>query len=104
MARAKVLTTREQLLADLNKVIVDAEQLLKSVGNEGGEQAAAFRNAVSENIKIAKERLLELEDIILERGKAAAEATDTYVHNHPWQTAGLLAGAGILVGLLLNRR
>lgn len=104
MARAKVATTREQLLADLHKVIADAEQLLKSVGNEGGEQAAAFRTTVAENIKIAKERLLELEESVVEKTKEAALATDSYVHAHPWQTAGLLTGVGILLGLMLNRR
>jgi len=102
MAKAKVATTRENLLADLNKVITDAEQLLKNIGDEGGEQATTFRNKVEENLKVGKERLLELEESLLERTKAAAQTTDSYVHEHPWQTVGIVAGVGVLLGLLLN--
>jgi ElaB/YqjD/DUF883 family membrane-anchored ribosome-binding protein len=98
------VTAREHLLADLNKVIVDAEQLLKTVGTEGGEQAQAFRTKVEENIRLGKERLLELEETLLEKTRAATQATDSYVHEHPWQTVGLFAGLGVVLGLLLNRR
>ena len=102
MAKAKVVATRDNLMADLNKVIADAEQLLKVAGSEGGEQAEAFRAKVADNIRSGKERLLELEETLVERTKNAAQLTDSYVHDHPWQTVGLVAGVGVLVGLLLN--
>jgi len=104
MARAKVITTRETLIADINKIIVDAEHLLKSVGDEGGEQAKIFREKVQTSLSLAKERLLELEEALTEKTKVAVQATDSYVQQHPWQTIGLVGGAGILLGLLLNRR
>jgi ElaB/YqjD/DUF883 family membrane-anchored ribosome-binding protein len=104
MAKAKALTTRETLMADLNKIIVDAEHLLKSAGDEGGEQAKAFRDQVEASLSLAKERLSDLEEALTEKTKVAAQAADSYVHEHPWQTIGLVAGAGILLGLLLSRR
>jgi len=104
MARAKVLTTREVLLADLNKIIVDAEHLLKSAGDEGGEQARVFREKVEQSLTLAKERLVDLEEALTEKTKVAVRAADSYVHEHPWQTVGLVGGAGILLGLMLNRR
>ncbi|HSB94983.1 MAG TPA: DUF883 family protein [Spongiibacteraceae bacterium] len=104
MARAKVLTTRETLIADLNKIIVDAEHLLKAAGDEGGEQAKIFREKVATSLSLAKERLFELEEALAERTKVAVQAADSYVQQHPWQTVGLVGGAGILIGLLLNRR
>lgn len=111
MAKAKVPASRETLIKDLNNIIAEAEQLLKSASEEGGDQAKAFGAKVQESLDLARERLLELEDTLIEttraateKTKAAAQAADNYVHEHPWQTVGLVAGVGILLGLLLNRR
>lgn len=114
MARAKATTlaaARETLIEDLNKLIADAEQFLKTAGNEGNEQAQLLRARVQESLSLAKQRLLDLEDSLIETGReakektrVAARAADTYVHEHPWQTIGIVAGAGILIGLLLNRQ
>ncbi len=114
MARAKAVTlatARATLIDDLNKIIADAEQFLRTAGAEGNEQAQVLRIKVQESLDLAKQRLLELEESLIETGKAAnkktraaAQTADNYVHEHPWQTIGLVAGAGILIGLLLNRQ
>jgi ElaB/YqjD/DUF883 family membrane-anchored ribosome-binding protein len=39
-----------------------------------------------------------------DRAKAAADDANHYVHRHPWSSAALAAGAGVLIGLLLGRR
>jgi ElaB/YqjD/DUF883 family membrane-anchored ribosome-binding protein len=36
--------------------------------------------------------------------KSAATATDSYVHESPWQAIGIAAVAGAAVGYLLARR
>jgi ElaB/YqjD/DUF883 family membrane-anchored ribosome-binding protein len=33
-----------------------------------------------------------------------AGATEDYVQTHPWQTIGIAAGIGILIGMLISRR
>jgi ElaB/YqjD/DUF883 family membrane-anchored ribosome-binding protein len=104
MPKVKTLTSYENLLTDLNRIIVDAEAVLKSAADEGGAEAKAFRQKVEANLVLAKERLYELEETLSEKTKAAAQTANGYVHEHPWQTVGLVAGAGILLGLLLNRR
>ncbi|MDQ1316092.1 MAG: hypothetical protein QG662_2201, partial [Pseudomonadota bacterium] len=38
------------------------------------------------------------------RTKAAAKATDEYVHVHPWQAIGVAASVGVVIGLLIGRR
>jgi ElaB/YqjD/DUF883 family membrane-anchored ribosome-binding protein len=89
-------------------VVTDTEQLLKSVSAVGGEKAQALRATIEENLKSARERLTQLEEAALVRTRAAAKATDEYVHGHPWQSiaiaAGIAAILGVVVGLLLNRR
>jgi ElaB/YqjD/DUF883 family membrane-anchored ribosome-binding protein len=36
--------------------------------------------------------------------KAAAHATDSWVHEHPWTALGIAAGMAFLVGLVVNRK
>jgi ElaB/YqjD/DUF883 family membrane-anchored ribosome-binding protein len=40
----------------------------------------------------------------VEAAAQAAEATDTYIRQHPWQVIAWAAGAGFMLGLLLLRR
>ncbi|MBL0141597.1 MAG: DUF883 domain-containing protein [Betaproteobacteria bacterium] len=103
-----VEVTREKLLQDFNTVIAETEQLLKSVASAGGDKANAWRAGVEQNLAAAKDKLVQLEHTAAEKAKVAAEATDNYVHDKPWQAIGITAGVGVLVGLavgmLLNRR
>jgi ElaB/YqjD/DUF883 family membrane-anchored ribosome-binding protein len=99
---------RDKLLHDFNEVVADTEQLLKAAAASGGEKTQALRSNVEHSLKAARERLLELEADAEKRARAAAKATDAYVHGHPWQSIAMAAGVsavlGIVVGLLLNRR
>ncbi len=103
-AKSDIQVSREKLMADFNAVVADAEQLLKSVASEGGDKAQALRSKAEENLKVAKARLLEIEGQLEVKAKEAAKLTEGYVQEHPWQTLGIAAAIGVLVGLLLNRR
>lgn len=100
--------TKDKLVEDFNAVITDTEQLLKSLAASGGEKAGAIRASVEEHLEVARQRLRDLEDLAMERTRAAARATDGYVRDNPWQSIGIAAGvaaiAGVIVGLMLNRR
>lgn len=104
ITQTELQRTRDKLMADFNAVVVDAEQLLKSLASEGGDKAQELRAKAEERLGIAKERLLEIEKTLGVKAKAAADATEAYVQEHPWQTLGIAAALGVLVGLLLNRR
>jgi ElaB/YqjD/DUF883 family membrane-anchored ribosome-binding protein len=54
-------------------------------------------------LREAGEKAHHLQEVVVAKGKAAARATDDYVHDHPWRVVSLLPGAGLLIGLLLNR-
>jgi ElaB/YqjD/DUF883 family membrane-anchored ribosome-binding protein len=99
---------REKLMHDFNEVVSDTEQLLKAVTTAGGEKTQALRANVEQSLKLAKDRLKELQDEAVERTRTAVKKTDAYVHDNPWQSIGVVAGVaaalGIVVGLLLNRR
>jgi ElaB/YqjD/DUF883 family membrane-anchored ribosome-binding protein len=96
--------TRDKLVQDLKLVITDAEDLLRATANQAGEKVTAAREKVQDSLHRAKVKLADAEDVLLDKSRVAARATDEYVHEHPWQAVGIAAGIGLIVGLLLSRR
>jgi ElaB/YqjD/DUF883 family membrane-anchored ribosome-binding protein len=45
-----------------------------------------------------------LQDAAVHSAKAAGDATDEYVREHPWQSIGIAAALGLLAGLLLRKQ
>jgi ElaB/YqjD/DUF883 family membrane-anchored ribosome-binding protein len=96
--------TSEQLIADFKVVVADAEALLKATANQGGEKLAEVRAKAEESLRVVKARMAEAQAALLARTKAAAKATDAYVHENPWKAVGVAAGVGLVIGLLIGRR
>ena len=96
--------TSEQLIADFMVVVADAEALLKATANQGGEKLAEVRAKAEESLRVVKARMAEALAALLARTKAAAKATDAYVHENPWKAVGVAAGVGLVIGLLIGRR
>lgn len=96
--------SKEQLVRDFKVLVADAEALLKATAGQSGEAVAAMRAKVNESLAVAKVKLTEAEQLALDKAKAAAAATDEYVHEKPWQAVGIAAGIGLVIGLLIGRR
>jgi ElaB/YqjD/DUF883 family membrane-anchored ribosome-binding protein len=103
-ANANAEVTTDQLLADLKTVMNDAEALLRATSTQTGEKIQEVRARAEESLRQAKQRLSTIEDEALRRAREVADATDEYVRDNPWQSVGIAAGVGLLVGLLLTRR
>ncbi|MFZ5523278.1 MAG: DUF883 family protein [Pseudomonadota bacterium] len=95
--------SKEKLMEDLRMVVADAEELLKATASQAGEQIAVVRNRASDSLRAAKARLAEAQATAVERIKVAARTPDNYVHEHPWQSVGIAATVGILIGVLIGR-
>jgi ElaB/YqjD/DUF883 family membrane-anchored ribosome-binding protein len=95
---------KEKLMSDIKTVLADAEDLLKQAASSTGERATELREKALSRLKQAKEKAADVQVVVVEKGKKAARATDDYVHEHPWASVGIAAGAGVLIGLLINRR
>ena len=96
--------SKEQLIADFKVVVADAEALLKATANHGGEELALVRARAEESLRAVKTRIDGAQAELLGRTREAASAADAYVHDYPWNAIGMAAGAGLLIGLLSNRR
>ncbi len=95
---------QEQLVSDIKSVISEAEEMLGATADQAGEKIANLRVRIQARLKDAKARLAEAEEVLVAKTKAAARATDDYVHESPWTAVGIAAGAGLLIGLLIGRR
>ena len=95
---------RDKLVSDLKNVIHDAEELLKMSAGDAGAEATELRERVRMRLLQAKDSLHHLQESAIERARVAGHKADDYVHDHPWQSIGVAAGFGLLVGLLIGRR
>ncbi|MFN3617634.1 MAG: YqjD family protein [Aquabacterium sp.] len=100
------LTTaqKDKLMADLKLVMADAEALLAATSDDASASVAQLRARVTETLSKAKDGLIEAQEVVVDRARAAAKATDHYVHDHPWKAVGIAAGVGLLLGMLISRR
>lgn len=95
---------KEKLAQDMKVVIADAEELLRATASQAGEKVAAAREKIQESLRVAKLKLADVEELMIDRTKQAARATDEFVHDNPWKAVGIAAGIGLIVGLLIGRR
>ena len=96
--------TSEQLVKDFKVLVADAEALLTETANHGGEKLADVRAKTEQSLRVMKERMAKAQDELIDKTKAAAKATDAYVHENPWKAIGTAAGLALLIGWLMGRR
>ncbi|MFW9266951.1 DUF883 family protein [Pseudomonas sp. NR3] len=104
MARTQAKTAQETLMDDFQTLVKDTERLLDHTATLAGDQADELRGQIHETLLRARETLKLTEDSVRERGQAAMIATEEYVQANPWQSVGIAAGVGFLIGLLATRR
>ncbi|PIB49475.1 hypothetical protein AOA57_10605 [Pseudomonas sp. 2588-5] len=104
MARRTAKTAQEILMADFQTLVTDTERLLDDTKVLAGDQADELRAKIHDTLLQARETLKQTEDSLRERGQVAVTATEDYVQANPWQSVGIAAGVGFLIGLLATRR
>ena len=97
-------TPQAKLVSDIKLVIADAEDILHATADQAGEKVANLRARIQKQVEGARVRLAEAEAVLVAKTRAAAHATDAYVHESPWKAVGIAAGIGLLLGLVIGRR
>ena len=104
MAEEMSVANKEKLVSDLKVVISDTEELLRATAGAAGEKVGDLRERLAIRLRDTKERMVDLEVALVDKTKAAARATDDFVHEEPWKAVGVAAALGLALGVLIGRR
>lgn len=98
----------EALGADMKNTAMDLGESIKESGQQLGEQMGeGYRNArakFQDTLSQAKNGLSDMQENVSARTRDAMDSTDQYVREHPWQSVGIGAAVGVVLGLLMMRR
>ena len=104
MSDEMAVANKQKLVSDLKVVISDTEELLRATAGSAGDKVGELRERIGLRLRDAKERLIDLEVAVVDKTKAAARATDDFVHEEPWKAVGVAAAVGLALGVLIGRR
>ncbi len=96
--------SNDKIKSDLKTVLADMEEYLRVTASQTGEKIGVLRERLQDHMHKAKDRLVDTKEIVVDKTKEAARATDEYVHDNPWRAVGIAAGVGLIIGLLISRR
>ena len=95
---------KDELVANLRRVISDSEDLLAATAGDADSKIAELRARARKNLAVARDKLADADAALRAQARRAMNATDDYVHDNPWSSIGAAAAIGMLVGVLLGRR
>lgn len=104
MSDEMAAANKQKLVSDLKVVISDTEELLRATAGTAGDKVGELRERIGLRLRDAKERVVDLEIAVVDKTKAAARATDDFVHEEPWKAVGVAAALGLALGVLIGRR
>lgn len=104
MSEQLTAANKDKLVADLKAVVADADEIMRATAGAAGEKVGELRERIALRLRDAKERLADAEAIVVDKTKAAARATDDFVHDQPWKAVGVAAALGLALGVLIGRR
>ena len=94
----------DKLKQDVKNLASSLDEMMRATASQTGEKIAALRENAQVTIHNAHEHLVEAKDIVVDKTRIAARATDDFVHENPWRAVGIAAGVGLIVGMLIGRR
>ena len=91
---------RERVVADLQTLTRDAEDLLKATAHDVSEKVREARLRLGAAVERAKDTCVHLQA----QTAAVAKKADTVIREHPYESIGIAFGLGVLIGVLLTRK
>jgi ElaB/YqjD/DUF883 family membrane-anchored ribosome-binding protein len=92
---------------DHQSVVSDADDLLREISSATVETLALARAKIEEKLSNAKSSVEAARISITGKAQDAADNVYGYVAENPWKVVGIAAAAavaGVIVGVVLNRR
>ena len=104
MIYATAQGSREKLVRDLQRIVGDADDMLKEMANTTAEDFAAVRERIEEKLGEARARLDEAQIVVTEKACGAAYAARQYIRENPWKLVGVAAVTALVATVLISRR
>jgi ElaB/YqjD/DUF883 family membrane-anchored ribosome-binding protein len=89
---------------EFQSFVADMEDLLKASTSLTGDELARAKANIYARVARARASVGEMSEAVSARVRNTAKVADGYVREQPWQTLGITAAVGLLIGFLLGRR
>ena len=99
-----VVDAETRASSELHSFVADVEDLITSNTPLTVEDLARTKARLRERVAAAKASLETMRTEVADQARHTATATNQYVHENPWKSAGIGAAVGLLLGLVLARR
>ena len=95
---------KNALVKDLKGVVGDADKLLNQLVNSTNEEFSSARSTLESALAVTRAKLHDARLAASDKACCAAQGAQKYVYDNPWKTVGLIAGFGLIIGILSSRR
>lgn len=101
---ARLAAAASEAPGEFQRFVADVEDLIEATTSLTGEDLSRAKASLSARVSAAKASLADMGSMVTSQARQAAKATDGYVHENPWQSIGIGAAVGLVVGFLIARR
>lgn len=95
---------KQALLNEIHTVLNEVENLYQAGAERSAEETQALKTRLQARLGVAQEKLQNFESRAVEQVKHHAQRADEYINEKPYYAMGFAALAGLVVGVLLNRK
>ncbi|WP_289004953.1 DUF883 family protein [uncultured Kingella sp.] len=95
---------KQALLGEIRTVLDEVENLYQAGAERSAEETQALKTRLQARLGVAQSKLQKLETHAVEQVKQQAQRVDEYINEKPYYAMGFAALAGLVVGVLLNRK
>lgn len=96
-------TVSREFIGEFKALMADAEALIEATEGHADDAIKTIRSKALKTLTGAKESIADFEGVLTDKAKAAAKDADNFVHRNPWESVGVAAGLGLIVGLFIRR-
>ena len=89
---------------EFHSFVADVEDLVTSTTPLTAEDLARAKEKLRHRVTAVKASLETMRSDVTDQARQTAAATNHYVHENPWKSAGIGAAVGLLLGFILARR
>ena len=92
----------KKLIKDIKIVIADIELVLNDIKDKTANEFTEINTTLVEKLALAKEKLIDSEQDLLNKEQIAVEMTDAYARRNTWKLVMIAALIGCLIGYSIH--